>query len=422
MTAHSVTLTDLFQAGVDAVVGDAAVFNALKTQPLSSPVPVHVLAVGKAADAMIQGALQALEVVPVRGLVITKPAHVSVSVSALSWMEVIESAHPVPDQRSLDAGAAAINFVQSVPTNAQLLVLMSGGASALMEHLIDGLELSDLQSLNESLLAGGLPIDAMNRVRKTVSTIKGGKLCAYLPAIPVTQLLISDVPGDALVDIGSGPLVAPASDSYAHPGEVLNNTGIPLPDALIACVNAFGVEPPSLTDAVWPRVQSRVVSSSAIAQQAVVAYATQQGVSVVQASGSLHGDVDAIADHIVEVLSASSAPGLYVWGGETHLMLPSDPGRGGRNQHLALAVAKRIEGQNDLSVLCCGTDGSDGPTADTGALVNGSTISQASALGLHVDDHLIRADSGAYLAAIDALIRTGPTGTNVMDLAIAFRS
>ena len=425
MNSYPVNLTKLFQSGVDAVVGDAAVSRALNTTPLASLAPVYILAVGKAADAMIRGAVDALPDTPVRGLMITKLGHISDAVLDLPWLEIIESAHPVPNQRSLDAGAAAVEFVQRVPESAQLLVLMSGGASALMEHLIDGLGLLDLQHLNESLLAGGLPIDAMNRYRKTVSCIKGGKLSAYLPAVPVTQLLLSDVPGDAITDIGSGPLALPHDQPEPHPGdrlgELLGRAEIFLSKDLIACVNAFGSTAPLQSDPVWSRIQSRVVGSSAIAQQAVVTSAKQQGIAVVQSSGSLHGDVQMIADHIGQVLSTDAKPGLYVWGGETHLVLPPNPGRGGRNQHLALEVARRIEGRADLSVLCCGTDGSDGPTTDAGAQVSASTVSKGREIGLSIEDYLQRADAGSYLAAVDALICTGPTGTNVMDLVIAYK-
>jgi len=143
---------------------------------------------------------------------------------------------------------------------------------------------------------------------------------------------------------------------------------------------------------------------------------------VLQENGSLHGDVDEIADQIADVLIGDKRRGLRVWGGETHLVLPPKPGRGGRNQHLALAVAKRIKGEKNLAVLCCGTDGSDGPTKDAGGMVNGSTIANGAELGLDANDYLNRADSGSYLAAVNALVTTGPTGTNVMDLAIALRT
>lgn len=418
-------ITELFQyfnAGVEAVRGERAVVNALDAEPLKVLLPVHLLAVGKAADAMVQGAIQALPNTPVRGLMITKQDHASDSVLALPWIRVIESSHPLPDESSLLAGAACIEFVQSVPAGSQILVLMSGGASALMEQLIEGLTLSDVQQLNDALISGGLPIDAMNRVRKTVSAIKGGKLCHHIPSnVSLTQLVISDVPSDKLSDVGSGVLAMPESGGFVHPGELIDALPMRLADNLVACVNAYGVRPPAKTQTIWQQINSTIVGSSCIAQKAAAHAAATANTPLVQASGSLNGDVNVIAEHIAHTLLGDTRPGVRIWGGETHLVLPDNPGRGGRNQHLALAVAKRIAGHANISVLCCGTDGSDGPTADAGGVVSGETVAKGDALGLAVDDYLDRADAGSYLAAVDALVTTGPTGTNVMDLAIGLR-
>jgi len=411
------TLLQYFDAGVQTVVGDTAVATALKKSPLNASTPVYLVAVGKAADAMVQGALSALSAPPVQGVLITKYGHSSDLTRALPWLTVIESAHPVPDEASLKAGAALVDFVQSIPPNAQLLVLMSGGASALVEHLLPGLSLSDLQQLSDTLLAGALPIDEMNRVRKTLSAIKGGKLASYLPAVQVTQLLISDVPGDKLEDIGSGLLVPP-NERHSLESKALD-LPIPLPSAVLACVRSSQLQAPATSDAVWQRVRSHIVASSAIAQRAVVEASCEP---VIQANGSLHGEVDEIADAVAEELLRNTAPGLRVWGGETYLQLPKSPGRGGRNQHLALAIATRIAGTSGVGVLCCGTDGSDGPTSDAGGFVTGETVALGSAIGLDAKDALQRADAGSYLAAVGGLITTGPTGTNVMDLAIACRS
>lgn len=427
---NSVPLIELFQAGVKAVMGDAAVAASLQEQPLASNAPVYVLAVGKAAGAMMQGALNALPERPISALIVTKPGHASVPMQSMSWVRVIESSHPVPDELSLHAGAAATTYIQHIPDHAQLLVLLSGGASALMEQLIDGLTLTDLQALNEMLLAGGYPIGEMNRLRKTLSCIKGGKLCHYLPNIPVTQLVISDVPGDVLSDIGSGPLAAPMPSENLHPGEVLSaatpHSSMVLSPTIVASVNAFGVTPPQASHWVWGNIQTRIVGSSAIAQQAVLKAAKNLSLPnshsdsySIRCMDSLCGDVKVMAEKIAEALLTKDSASVQIWGGETHCVLPKNPGRGGRNQHLALLVAKHIAGVDHISVLCCGTDGSDGPTDDAGALVTGKTLAEGEALGMSVDDYLQRADSGSYLAAVGALVTTGPTGTNVMDLVIA---
>ena len=416
-------LMTIFRAAVDAVSGELAVLSALNAEPVEPSLPVYLLAVGKAADAMVAGVVKALPKAPVKGLMITKEAHASENVMGLTWLRVIESSHPVPNESSLLAGRACIDFVKSVPTHSQLLVLMSGGTSSLVESLIDGLTLKDVQRLNETLIAGGLPIDAMNRVRKTVSSIKGGKLSSQLPPeVRVRQLVISDVPGDKLSDIGSGLLAMPEPGDFAHPGDLIDALPVKLDDNLVACVNAYGVRPPEPTADVWQQIKSTVAGSSHIAQEAAACAAKALNVPVIQSSGSLHGDVNVIAERIAQTLVNDTRLGVYIWGGETHLVLPEKPGRGGRNQHLALAVALRIAGEENLSVLCCGTDGSDGPTADAGGLVTGESIGNGSSQGLLADDYLQAADAGSYLAAVNALVTTGPTGTNVMDLVVAVRS
>ncbi len=423
MTSKEILL-ELFEAGVNAVVGNTAVERSLLESPLESDAPVHLLAIGKAADAMVRGAVAGLAQTPVRGLQVTKYHHTTDEAAQLPWLTVMESSHPVPDEASIKAGAAIIEFVKTVPNDAQLIVLMSGGASALVERLIDGLTLEDMQQLTDQLLSGGLPIDDMNRVRKTVSAIKGGKLAAHLGHYPVTQFVISDVPGDKLSDIGSGLLALPDALESDHPADALENLPVVLPDTVVACINAFGVSAPDSNHDVWKNISTRFVGSSDIAQAAIVnAYQQQEtAVEVIQANGSLHGDVEIIADRIADALMSDKRPGLRVWGGETHLVLPDEPGRGGRNQHLALAVAKRIAGEPGLSVLCCGTDGSDGPTGDAGGCVSGDTVAAGQALSFEVDDALSRADAGNFLAATNTLVTTGPTGTNVMDVAIAIRS
>lgn len=418
----SIPLIELFNEGVKAVQGNQAVAASLHEQALPSNAPVYLLAIGKAAGAMTQGAINALQERPISGLLITKPAHASADIQSLSWLNVVESSHPLPNERSLEAGAKAVEFIQSIPSNAQLLVLLSGGASALMEQLIDGLSLSDLQELNKMLLAGGYPIGEMNILRKTLSAIKGGKLCNYLPNIPVTQLVISDVPGDVLSDIGSGPFVAPNENQNTHPGQILAATTSQVSDNVIACVNAFGVSAPLPSHWVWGNIQTRIVGSSRIAQNAVVSAAQQLQLPnncSIRCEEALNDDVSVSAQNITRTLLNNPSAGIRIWGGETHCVLPQNPGRGGRNQHLALTIAKHIAGVENLSVLCCGTDGTDGPTNDAGALVTGNTISAGNALGLSVDEYLQKADAGRYLDAVNALVTTGPTGTNVMDLVIS---
>ncbi len=384
---HAEQLRALFQAGVDAVGGRQATTRSL--QSFALPDKVHLVALGKAADAMAAGASSVLADKLVSGLVITKHDHLSDEVRQDSRLECHEAGHPVPDAASLAGGQRLFDFVAAVPSGDLLVFLVSGGTSALVEHLNDGLDLDDLKRETDKLLASGAAIGEMNKHRRTLSQIKGGKLARQVNC-DVLQLLISDVPGDKPGDIGSGLLVP----------DVATGMGPELP--------------------VWSRIDTHIIASSSIAQQAVATAAVDMGLPVPQASGNLDGDMPEVVDRLTTVLTRPDIqPGVYIWGGEPTLVLPPSPGRGGRNQHLALALAEALSTTESISILVCGTDGTDGPTADAGGLINELSMKKAREAGLDINDYLARADAGSCLQKLDALVTTGPTGTNVMDLAIA---
>jgi len=386
-------LRQLFDAGVRAVDGFSATSRALKNLPTGKK--VYLVAVGKAAASMAEGALSVLGDKLVAGLVISKHGHMTDVVKADSRLQCLESSHPVPDQSSLQAGATLVAMLGQIPEDAHLVFLVSGGTSSLVEHLPPERTLADLESMNRELLASGLAIGEMNQRRRSASLIKGGRLADYLSnGIRVTQLLISDVPGDKLLDIGSGLLIA--------------DQAVAAPAARVLRLEA---------------VDTHIVASNTIAQAAVVKAAETMGLIVRQKSGSLHGDVETVQEQIAAVLTQPDLPpGLYIWGGEPTVVLPESPGRGGRNQHLALLLAGAIEGIEHLSVLVCGTDGSDGPTSDAGGLVDGKSMAAGRQSGLDGEAALRAADAGSWLHQCQALVTTGPTGTNVMDLAIALKT
>lgn len=386
MNNPSALLRELFQAGVDAVGGFQATSKALQGYPLGDS--VHLVAVGKASDTMALGAIEQLGDKLVSGLVITKHEHLSEEIKGHLKLSCVESGHPVPDESSLLAGQKLVDFVSAIPEDGELLFLVSGGASALVEHLNDGLTLGDLKRETDKLLASGADIGTMNKHRRTLSKIKGGKLSSYIKC-RVHQFLISDVPGDKLADIGSGLLI---------------------PD------EATGM---SASLPVWDRITTKIIASSDIAQAAVEEAAVSRGLPVIQKKGDLHGEMPAVVDRLSgTILDEDARAGVYIWGGEPTVVLPENPGRGGRNQHLALALSKPIAAHGSGAVLVCGTDGTDGPTKDAGGAVTDATASLAASKGLKIDDYLERADAGSCLEQLDALVTTGPTGTNVMDLAI----
>jgi len=365
--------------------------------------PVYLIAIGKAAAAMAQGASDALADTIADGLVITKYGHGA----PLPW-PVLEAGHPLPDANSLLAGDALLDCLDRVPTGATVLALLSGGASSLVEVPVPGVTLEQLVSLNRQLLAAGVSIDVCNRVRKAVSRVKGGRLAARIAPRRVLCLAISDVPGDRPGVIGSGLLAPDPLQPSAVPAEfsrwLEHAEPAPLPG-----------------DPVFSNLEYRIVATSAHAIAAAVRAARGYGYSSVGHAELLHGDAVQTGRSLAQQLRVAPVESVMVWGGETTVRLPARPGRGGRNQSLALAAATGLAGCDGCLLLAAGTDGTDGPTDDAGALVDGATVQRGHEQGFDAERCLAAADAGSFLAASGDLLATGPTGTNVMDLVVGLR-
>nr|WP_282571233.1 DUF4147 domain-containing protein [Methylonatrum kenyense] len=402
-------LGSLFRQAIDAVAGDAAMADALHRQPLPAG-PVAVLAIGKAADSMCRGALQVLEGRLSCGLLITKQEHLSAACREHPRLRCLESAHPIPDQRTLDAGLALRQFLGELPSGVPLLVLLSGGASSLVEELPAGFGARALAEMNRWLLSRDLPIDSINAVRRAVSCIKGGRLRRRLGERPLHVYLISDVPGDDPAVIGSGLLFPP-------PASVALPTSLPASVQHMLEAAPPLPEPPTGNDAT---MRWEVIASNRLACEAVVRAAKERGLTVHWNAELQQGSAIEAGSGIAKALQAA-APGLYVQGGETTVALPENPGRGGRAQALALRAAIDLSGLDDCVLLAAGTDGTDGPGEDAGAIIDGRTCTRGRQHGLDPAACLEAADSGRFLQASGDLIRTGPTGTNVMDLYISYK-
>ncbi len=399
------SLLQVFDAALQAVHGSRVVRGFLQTRSLPER-PLRLLAMGKAAMAMAAGAVGVLGERITDGLVVTRDGYVDRRLP--ERLQVLEAGHPLPDARSLAAGAAVREAVAGLPADHQLLVLTSGGTSALVEALPEGIGLADLIRLNRWLLGSGLPIDQVNRVRQGVSLLKGGRLAALLRGQPACNLLISDVPGDEPALIGSGPFWLPPET--------------PLPEGLPDWIRTMLDRAAHTVGAVHvPVVPHHIVASNREARAAAARAATGLGLTTHCVPDLLQGEVETVVDDLFAGIDAL-APGLHIRGGETTVRLPPNPGRGGRNQQLALAAAIRMAGRADLWLLAVGTDGSDGPTDDAGALVDGGTVARGEAEGLDARDCLARADAGTFLEASGDLIETGPTGTNVMDLLLLYKA
>jgi hydroxypyruvate reductase len=402
---HRRNLLEIYRAALAAVEGRGAVRRHLQAHPLEGP--LHLVAVGKAATSMTLGALDALGDQISDGLVICKHGHGDPELERVGRLTYLESDHPVPGEQSLAAGRALVDYFDRAPDAARFLVLGSGGASSLVELLPEGCDLAWLQRLTDWLLSGGYDIGTMNRVRKAFSRIKGGRLRRWLRGRPALNLLISDVPGDDPAVVGSGLLV-PDHGALA-----------PLPDELPDWAR-LQLHDTADVDAQEDRVDTVLVARNADARAAAREAAVGLGYAVFADDGDLDGDAVEAAHALVAQLVAD-APGLRIWGGETTVQLPEAPGRGGRNQHLALAAALELAGRNDMLLLAAGTDGTDGPGEDAGALVDGGTVRRGELHAGAAATCLARADAGTFLAAAGDLLQTGPTGTNVMDLALGLR-
>jgi hydroxypyruvate reductase len=365
-------LLTIFNAAVSAVSGQQAVEHAIDND--SAYDPEVIIAVGKAAVGMCRGALNRFPNAK-QAFVVTKYDHADDDILSRQNVTVMETAHPVPDSQSLKAGDELRSLVQSLAADSRLLLLVSGGASALSESLPDGMSLEDLQAITDDMLSTGKTIGEINSRRKEFSQIKNGKLLAQFKGAEIRVYAISDVEGDSIATIGSG-----------------------LGDCHRAQVKA----------------NSSIIASNQISRDKAQVIATSLDLEVNLNEESLYGDVFELAKRIGSILKTAKS-GVYIWGGEPTIILPDKPGQGGRNQSLALALSEFIKGRNDITILVAGTDGTDGPTNAAGGIVDGSTYGDSAA----VTDSLQRADAGSYLLKQNNLLITGPTNTNVMDLAIA---
>lgn len=387
-----------FNIALDAVGGRQCVRAAVTKKSFQGP--VSLIAVGKAAVAMAQGAHDVLGDRIEAGFVVTKYSYEG----PLPW-PVLTAGHPLPDQASLDAGQALLTFIDSIPQKSEVLFLLSGGASSLVEVLVPGIKLDDLRQMNDWILGSGIDIVTANNLRKRVSKIKAGRLALYLAPRTTVCLTISDVPGNNPDSIGSGPLVK--SDNFKPQKD--------LPDWLVEMISRAGFEAPV---AGFDHIQTEVVATIEDACRAVVAAARSDDYEAQMSEQLLTGDALLAGPQLAAILETLPSGQVIVSGGETTVKLPPQPGRGGRNQSLALAAAIALDGTAGQYLLAAGTDGSDGPGDDAGGLVDGDTVKRGEAAGFDAGQALATANAGSFLEASGDLITTGPTGTNVMDIVI----
>ena len=387
---------------------------------------VVVVGAGKASAAMgaaLEGILgDRLD----RGLLVTKDGHRG----DLRRLEQAEAAHPVPDARGTHAAGVMGRFMAGCRADCLVLAAISGGASALLSLPADGLTLVDKAAVTDALLRSGADINALNAVRKHLSAIKGGRAAALAAPATVVALLLSDVIGDPPDVIGSGPF-SPDPSTYEGALRILVEQLQPeqIPKAIRGHLEA-GVrgelnETPKPEDPLFDRVHTRIVASNRESLAACRAEAEALGYAVHDLGGALDGPAEDVArlhaDLVARIRAGDGpvpAPACVLSGGEPTVTVRG-PGRGGRNQHLALAAVPLLADLDGVVLLAAGTDGTDGPTDAAGAFADSSTAARASAADLDPAAALCACDSYPFFKAIGDLLITGPTGTNVMDLHIS---
>ena len=352
--------------------------------------------------------------VPLSGLVITRYQHAE----STRQIEVVEAAHPVPDEAGQAAAARLLASVQGLSADDWVIALVSGGASALMALPQNGLSLADKQAVTRALLHSGAPIEAINTVRKHLSAIKGGRLAAAAAPAQVLTLAISDVVGDDLSVIGSGATVADAT-TFADVRRIIGEYGITVPAAVQAYLDRAGEA--DETPKQLPNSQAHVIVTPHQAFQAACTWAQQQGWSVWYLGDRIAGE----AREVAQVMAAmalhlkqhrpDNRPVLILSGGETTVTVRNRAGKGGRNTEFLLALALALRGEPGIGALAADTDGIDGSEDNAGAWLMPDTLAQAQALGVDAAALLQANRAYDFFAAIDQLVLTGPTRTNIND-------
>jgi len=403
---------------------------------------IHLLSFGKAGATLARALDSLLGGFLFRGLVITTPATCPANCAGCAGgaretadqtqpgrfpvcFEVIQAGHPIPDERSLRAGQAVLEFLHAIGPRDLLICAISGGGSSLMAVPRAPISLTDLQALTSRLLACGAAINEINTLRRHLDTLKGGGFLRQTRAT-VVSLILSDVIGNSLEDIASGP-TAPDPTTRADALAILQKYNL-LADISPDILSVLETAPETLKphDTRLENVQNIIIGSNLLAIQAGLKQAAQEGFQPYLLRADLTGEAREAARELCQSLRWAcqraepvSRPFCMVAGGETTVTVRGE-GRGGRNTELALAAVAELTNFPDVMLVTLATDGEDGPTDAAGAVVTGETWRRAEALGLHPLEYLRRNDSYSFFAALDDLIKTGPTGTNVNDLVFLF--
>ncbi len=405
-------LTRLFNAAIDSARPEHIVTQHLPDPPKGK---IVVVGAGKASAAMAQ-VVERHYGTPLSGCVVTPYGH---AVSC-QYIKVLEAAHPVPDKAGQQAAQHILNSIQGLSQDDLVIVLLSGGGSALLPLPAPGLVLADKQAISTALLRSGASISEINTVRRHLSAIKGGRLAASCHPARVLNLMISDVPGDHPADIASGPTVGDPTTS-ADALAILGQYHIAVPETVRRVLNHPDNETVKPDDACLNRVTTHIIASSQHALTAAADVAQSAGISPLILGDSIEGEareagkiMAGIAKQVGRHGQPVTAPCVLLSGGETTVTVRGH-GRGGRNVEFLLAMAVALRGEPNIYALAGDTDGIDGQEAIAGAYIDPGTLQRAGQAGLSARTHLDNNDAHTFFEGLDQHIVTGPTRTNVND-------
>ncbi len=430
---HDSILQMLFDKGVAAVKTDQAVYRNLNLEDdylhigdshidLGLFERIHIVGGGKGAAPMAIALENMLGDRISGGDIVVKTGHAQ----ELSYVRCWEASHPVPDMHGVEATHAIIRRLENCTQKDLVICCITGGSSALMIAPVAPLDLSHKQKISETLLGCGATIHEINTIRKHTSAVKGGRLAEIALPSTVISLIVSDVIGDDLSVIGSGPTVLDSS-TFSDCLRIIESYDIAkqLPDDVMQHLAEGSLgrrsETPKSAQSL-SHVSNHLIATNKLAIEATCLAAAELDFDVEILSSAIEGEARDVAKILADQAKAKRLdsllkPLLLVAGGETTVHI-NGKGKGGRNQELALAMAIELSGTEGIYVLCAGTDGSDGPTDAAGAFACGKTVQHGNTVGLSAISYLQDNDSYHFFKAIDSLSITGPTLTNVMDMTL----
>ena len=410
-------LRSMFDAAVAAAMPQQCVPQNLPAKPKGRTI---VVGTGKASAAMAQVFEKAWND-PVEGLIVTRYGHAV----PCKQIEIVEAAHPVPDDAGTKGAKRMLAMVKGLSADDLVVALISGGGSALLSLPAEGISVEEKRAVNRALLTSGAPISEMNCVRKHLSAIKGGRLAAAAYPARVVSLVISDVPGDDLAAVGSGPTVADQT-TFAQARAIIAKYRIDAPPAVIRHLESAKDETPKPGDYRLANVETKLIASPQKSLEAAAAIARKQGITPIILGDSIEGEAREVGFVMAGIALQSRrfgqplpAPCVLISGGETTVTVRGS-GAGGRNVEFLMALALKLDGAPKITALAADTDGVDGAREVAGAFITAETLSRARALGIDPWASLSNNDGHGFFESLKDQIVTGPTLTNVNDFRAVF--